>query len=128
MKSPTVKVQDLLSALIKYHGKVFQTSKAATPSMPETAPDPDAQAFYIESQKERDVFRDFHEHHSTSTLEESPCQCTLFDQAHKHIQEQKMPTDEHDFRCDCGKPLKASVPKTTHPEAMVYDVHQDLLN
>ena len=89
----------------------------------ESEPEPSAQAFYIESQKERDIFTAFHNHYSSSVLEDSPCQCTLISQAYEYIWAKGVPTDEIEYNYDCGSIIKVLVPKLTYLEDVTYDVH-----
>ena len=73
MKSPITKAKEFIAQLMQYFYEEFQNSMKPTLTVAESKPEPSAKAFYVESQKERDVFTVFHNHHSSSILEDSPC-------------------------------------------------------
>ena len=128
MKSPITRAKEFLIMLIQYYYEEFQNSMKPSLTVAESKPELSAKAFYVESQKERDVFTAFHNHHSSSVLEDSPCQCTLISKAHKYLQTKRIPTDEIEYNCDCGSMIKVLVPKPTYLEDVTYDVHQELVN
>ena len=113
---------------MKYFFEEFQNSMKPPLKVAESKPEPSAKAFYIESLKERDVFTEFHNHHASLVLKDSPCQCTLISKAHKYLQEKRIPTDEIEYNCDCGLMIKVLVPKPTYLEDVTYDVYQELVN
>ncbi len=128
MKSPITRVKELIAALMQYYYEDYQNSMKPSLTVAESKPEPGAKAYYIELQKERDVFTTFHNHHSSSVLEDSPCQCTLISKAHDYLQTKGIPTDEIEYNCDCGSLIKVLVPKPTYLEDVTYDVHQELVN
>ena len=85
MKSPITRVKELIAALMQYFHEEYQNSMKPFLTVAELKPNPSARTFYVESQKEREVFLAFHNHHSSSVLEDSPCQCTLISEAHQYI-------------------------------------------
>ena len=127
MKSPLTRVKEFIAALMQYYYKEFQNSMKPSLTVAESKPEPSAKAFYIESQKERDVFTAFYNHHLSSVLEDSPCQCTLISKAHKYLRTKRIPTDKIEYNCDCSSPIKVLVPKPTYLEDVTYDVHQELV-
>ena len=127
MKSPVTRAKELIAALMQYFYEEYQNSMKPSLTVAESKPEPSAKAYYIKSQKERDVFMMFHNHHSSSVLKDSPCQCTLISKAHKYLQEKRIPTDEIEYNCDCGSLIKVLVPKPTYLEEVTYDVHQELV-
>ena len=98
-----------------------------TLTVAESKPEPSAKVFYVELQKEWDVFMAFHNHHSSSILKDSPCQCTLISKAHKYLWTKRIPTDKIEYNCDCGSLIKVLVPKLTYLEDVTYDVYQELV-
>ena len=128
MKSPIARVKELIAALMQYFYEEYQNSMKPSLTVAESKPDPSARTFYVESQKEREVFLAFHNHHSSSVLEDSPCQCTLISEAHQYLQTKRIPTDEIEYNCDCGSLIKVLVPKPTYLEDVKYDVYQELVN
>jgi len=72
MKTPLYRAQQFITTFMKYVNDEFEEAWIAPKQPMETAPDPDALSFYKESQKERDIFREFHREHSTSTSAGSP--------------------------------------------------------
>ena len=99
-----------------------------TLTVAKSKPEPSTKAFYIELQKERDIFIAFHNYHLSSILEDSPCQYTLISQTHEYIRAKGIPTDEIEYNCDYGSMIKVLVPKLTYLKDVTYDVHQELVN
>ena len=128
MKSPVTRVKEFLTTLIQYYYEEFQFSMKPSLIVAELKPEPSAKAFYVELQKERDIFMAFYNHHSSSVLEDSLCQCTLISQAHEYVWAKGIPTDEIEYNCDSSPMIKVLVPKPTYLEDVTYDVHQELVN
>jgi hypothetical protein len=63
--------------LMQYYYEEFQNSMKSSLIVAESKPELSAKAFYVELQKEQDIFTAFHNHHSSSVLEDSPYQYTL---------------------------------------------------
>ena len=112
---------------MKYVNDEFEEAWIALKQPIEIVPDPDALSFYKESQKERDIFREFHREHSTSTSAGSPYQCTLISKGNEYILSKAIPYDTYKFQCDCDNPIRALVPKSTFKEEMKYDVYCNLV-
>ena len=89
MKFPLRKATELISACARHHAEFFNEKLVAPTRVSETAPHPDLNLFCIRLQEEQDSFRKFQKLHSTPTLIESPCQCTLLNKAKEHMQEKK---------------------------------------
>ena len=127
MKSPITKAKEFIAQLMQYFYEEFQNSMKPTLTVTESKPEPSAKAFYIELQKEWDIFTAFHNHHSSSVLKDSLCQCTLISKAHKYLWIKRILTDEIEYNCDCGSLIKVLVPKLTYLENVTYDIYRELV-
>ena len=77
MKSPATRVKEFITKLMQYYYEEYQNSMKPSLIVAESKPKLSAKAFYVKSQKERDILVAFHNYYSSSVLEDSPCQCTL---------------------------------------------------
>ena len=77
MKSPTCRAKQLVIEFSKFFDNEFENAWIAPKNPMETNPDPLSLAAYVQAQRERDAFREFHKVYSTLTTAESQCQCAL---------------------------------------------------